>query len=149
VDPLSEQELSDIEQRAIAATPRPWKSYLEGRDHTSGDSFIQTGGDDIYLSGATAADQDFIANARQDVPRLVAAIKIGLVSREKNRWKFAKWGAAMICFGIAFNLLGVFLAMELSANTMFFSGTSSFLAFLGASLVAWDIYVTQFGRRSK
>ena len=32
-------------------------------------------GDDIELSGATKADQDFIAHARQDVPRLLDEIE--------------------------------------------------------------------------
>jgi len=32
-------------------------------------------GPDIELTGATAADQDFIAHARQDVPRLLAEIE--------------------------------------------------------------------------
>src|SRR5437899_266367 len=47
---------------------------IEGRDHTGGSSFIRTEGDDIELSGATTADQDFIAHARQDIPRLLAEI---------------------------------------------------------------------------
>ena len=32
-------------------------------------------GEDIELSGATVADQDFIAHARQDVPRLIAEVR--------------------------------------------------------------------------
>ena len=72
---MSEEEIMEIEQRCDASTPGPWKSYIEGRDHTSGDSVITTAGDDIYLSGATLADQDFIAAARQDVPRLIAEIR--------------------------------------------------------------------------
>ena len=79
-DPLTEAGLEAIEARVKACTPGPWFSYIEGRDHTSGDSFIMTGidnehGDGIYLTGATPADQDFIANARQDVPRLLAEIR--------------------------------------------------------------------------
>jgi hypothetical protein len=31
--------------------------------------------EDIELSGATVADQDFIAHAREDVPRLVAEVR--------------------------------------------------------------------------
>jgi hypothetical protein len=77
---LSEEELVEILARADAATQGPWTSYIEGRDHTSGSSFIMTGpsearGEDIELSGATTADQDFIAAAREDVPRLVAEIR--------------------------------------------------------------------------
>lgn len=70
----------ELEARALAASPGPWRSLLEGRDHTSGSSFIMTGegaarGDDIELTGATPADFDFIAHARQDIPRLVAEVR--------------------------------------------------------------------------
>lgn len=76
---LSDNELARIAARCNAASPGPWVSYVEGRDHTSGSSFIQTGtpeqrGQDIELTGATVEDQDFIASARQDIPRLIAEI---------------------------------------------------------------------------
>lgn len=76
---LSEMELDEIRRRSEAATLGPWRSFIEGRDHTSGSSFIMTGtdtnrGEDIELSGASAADHDFIAHARQDVPRLLEEI---------------------------------------------------------------------------
>lgn len=78
--PLTDVELSAIERRVAATQPGPWKSFVEGRDHTSGSSFIQTGegadrGNDIELTGATAADQDFIAAARQDVPLLLEEVR--------------------------------------------------------------------------
>jgi hypothetical protein len=41
----------------------------------SGSSFIMAEGEDIYLAGATTEDQDFIACARQDIPRLIAEIE--------------------------------------------------------------------------
>jgi hypothetical protein len=66
---------TEIERRCDQATPGPWKSYVEGRDHTSGDSFIKTGGPDIYLIGGSIEDQDFIANARQDLPMLLREVK--------------------------------------------------------------------------
>jgi hypothetical protein len=77
---ISDAELDAIEARSNAATPGPWKSYLEGRDHKSGSDFIMTGedanrGEDIELTGVSHADQDFIAAARQDVPRLVAEVR--------------------------------------------------------------------------
>jgi len=31
--------------------------------------------EDIYLTGATVADQDFIAHARKDIPKLVAEVE--------------------------------------------------------------------------
>jgi hypothetical protein len=47
---------------------------------TNGSIFIMRGEgagrhDDIELTGASVADQDFIAHARQDVPRLVAEVE--------------------------------------------------------------------------
>jgi hypothetical protein len=77
---ITTEELNVIEQRCNAATPGPWVSYVEGRDHTSGESFILRGlegnlEEDLYLTGATVADQDFIANARQDIPRLIREVK--------------------------------------------------------------------------
>ena len=72
---LTDEELQRMRQRCAAATPGPWKSYIEGRDHTSGSSFIMTSGEDIELTGATDADQDFIAHARQDLPQLLAEVQ--------------------------------------------------------------------------
>ncbi len=74
-DELTNADLDQIEARLLAATPGPWKSLVEGRDHTSGSSFIQTPASDIEPSGATAADQDFIAHARQDLPKLLAEVR--------------------------------------------------------------------------
>jgi hypothetical protein len=68
-------DMDAIRQRCIMATLGPWKSYVEGRDHDSGSSFIMTSGEDIELIGASVADQDFIAHARQDVPQLLAEIQ--------------------------------------------------------------------------
>jgi len=76
-------------RRADEATAAPWEAWVEGRDGTSGESFIRTGGmddssPDMYVtlsywegpaSLAGANDLDFIAAARQDVPRLVAEVR--------------------------------------------------------------------------
>ena len=84
---MTEQEIREIEDRCKSASPGPWKSLIEGRDIESGASFIMTGiaddeniwsdnrGEDIYLTGATKEDQDFIANARQDIPKLLSEIE--------------------------------------------------------------------------
>src|SRR5215468_9396713 len=72
---LTDEELQHMYKRCAAATPGPWKSYIEGRDHTSGSSFIMTDGEDIELTGATDADYDFIAHTRQDLPRLLAEVQ--------------------------------------------------------------------------
>jgi hypothetical protein len=100
-DRLFREQLSTIEERAAAASPGPWESFVEGRDHNSGDSFIRTGGmngdgPDLYIQhdfpdqerdvSAAIANQDFIAQARQDVPRLVAEVRRlqELVARRPN-----------------------------------------------------------------
>ena len=80
---ITMEELSAMRARIEATTPGPWTSYFEGRDHYAGDSFIQTATQDLYISaedyagggGHFCADQDFIAHARQDMPRLIAEIE--------------------------------------------------------------------------
>ncbi|MCA1372419.1 MULTISPECIES: hypothetical protein [unclassified Bradyrhizobium] len=74
-DPLTADEIEAIKARCEQATAGPWKSFIETRENISGSDFIQTEGEDIYLTGATEADQDFIAHARQDIPRLIAEIE--------------------------------------------------------------------------
>lgn len=71
---ITKTELQEILLCCQATTSGPWKSYVEGRDHTSGSSFIQTAGNDIELTGASINDQDFIASAKQDIPRLISVI---------------------------------------------------------------------------
>ena len=78
---LSDEELHLIAARVAVATPGPWTSFIEGRDHQSGSNFIMTGevgrrGQDIELIGATEADQDFIAAAREDIPRLLETVRV-------------------------------------------------------------------------
>lgn len=81
--PISGAELSAIQKRAEAASAGPWRSIVEGRDQPSGDSFIMVGLDDgqadMYVfrdrRPAAAADLDFIAAARQDIPRLIAKLR--------------------------------------------------------------------------
>jgi hypothetical protein len=87
---LTGQEILEIAARVEAATPGPWRAFIEGRDHYGGDDFIRTGGFDdgapdmyVSLSYATSElpvparsnDLDFIAAARQDIPRLLAEIE--------------------------------------------------------------------------
>lgn len=77
---ITQKDLKDLKNLLAKASAGPWVSYIEGRDHEAGDSFIMTGpasdrGEDIYLTGATNADQDFIAAARQEIPRLIAEIE--------------------------------------------------------------------------
>jgi hypothetical protein len=95
---ISENELQEIVARYEATSMAPWVPFIEGRDCESGSSFIMTGiakgehiwqaqrGEDIYLSGATNADLDFVAHARQDIPALIAEIKrLHLLLEQKNK----------------------------------------------------------------
>jgi hypothetical protein len=93
-DEISDEELAAMKARIGATTPGPWTSHFEGRDHMGGDSFIETATQDIYISaedyagggGHFCADQDFIAHARQDMPRLIAEVERlrALARRFKN-----------------------------------------------------------------
>jgi len=77
--PLSNAYLDEVRKRCDAATEGPWISFVEDRDHVAGDNFIGRGvnrrKDDLYLTGATDEDQDFIAYARQDIPLLLDEIE--------------------------------------------------------------------------
>ena len=77
---VTPEDLGRIKALVRAARPSPWVSYVEGRDHISGSSFIMVGeGDsrceDMEFSGVSHGDQDFIASARQDVPNLIAEVE--------------------------------------------------------------------------
>ncbi len=79
--------LEEIKNRYQATTIAPWVASIEGRDHESGSHFIMTGiavgedikqakrGEDFEIHGATIADLDFIAHARQDIPVLVEEVE--------------------------------------------------------------------------
>jgi hypothetical protein len=80
---VSDAELDQLRQLGASATPAPWRAMVEGRDHSSGDSFIMIGRDDdrdedMYVSRdsgpASASDLDFIAAARNFLPRLIEEI---------------------------------------------------------------------------
>ena len=77
-------DLDAIERRHRAATPGPWHSWVEGRDGSGGDTFIQRDGPDLYLSQdkegggveiPSPADHDFIAGAYQDIVALVQEVR--------------------------------------------------------------------------
>ena len=77
---LEKTAIEAIKKRLQEATAGKWVSYIEGRDHTSGSDFIMTGvggerGPDIELTGASHADQDFIAHARQDIEDLIVEVE--------------------------------------------------------------------------
>lgn len=81
---LSDEQLARLRKLAEVATPAPWRSMIEGRDHSAGDNFIMRGGDsdrrqDLYLNldGGTASptDHDFIAAARNFMVPLLDEIE--------------------------------------------------------------------------
>jgi hypothetical protein len=77
---ITEEELSEIEMRCNKSQNGPWKAFIEGRDLDSGADFIMTGeginrGEDIEPLGATKYDIDFIANSKQDIPKLIKEIR--------------------------------------------------------------------------
>ncbi|WP_406336807.1 hypothetical protein [Streptomyces sp. NBC_00203] len=90
---LSETDLDAMAKRAASASLGPWVPVLETRGATGGASCIQVDpdhaeqDDEIYVNrfiGARQvlgpdrqldADLDFIAWARQDVPRLIAEVR--------------------------------------------------------------------------
>jgi hypothetical protein len=80
---ITEADLDGLRRLSELASPAPWRAMVEGRDHTSGDSFIMVGNDgdrdeDMYISRdsgpAAAVDLDFIAAARNYLPRLLEEI---------------------------------------------------------------------------
>jgi len=85
--PINDTELDALEALAAAAVAGPWKSYVEGRDHEGGDNFIMTGGGDsdapdmyvqLYYGTRPTIDvptHDFVAAAREAVPRLLAEVR--------------------------------------------------------------------------
>lgn len=82
-DVVSDFELLALRELVAGASEGPWRAMIEGRDHESGDSFIMIGaeddrGEDMYVfrdsTPAAAADLDFIATARNVVPKLLDEI---------------------------------------------------------------------------
>jgi hypothetical protein len=77
---ITAEELNEIKTRWEFSTPGPWKAIIEGRDQTSGSHFILTGednfrGEDLEIYAGKIEDYDFIANAKQDIPKLIDEIQ--------------------------------------------------------------------------
>lgn len=80
---LDNEALERLLRLSDGGDPPPWRSYVEGRDHMSGSTFIMIGAEgdrreDLYLSRdsgpADAAFYDLIAEARNALPILIAEI---------------------------------------------------------------------------
>ena len=83
-DLIDDDDLRRLRQLDEAATPPPWRSMIEGRDHWSGDNFIMIGegeerGEDLYLRRdqlpASDADQDFVAASRNLIGPLLDEVE--------------------------------------------------------------------------
>tara|TARA_R110002020_G_C16272013_1_gene771179 strand:- start:1438 stop:1713 length:276 start_codon:yes stop_codon:yes gene_type:complete len=84
---MTESELNEIESRLNNSTKGTWIPMIEGIAHESGSDFIMTNvtnsddynnperGQDIELNGGTKEDIVFIANAKQDIQKLIAEIR--------------------------------------------------------------------------
>ena len=72
---MNDKELQTIRSRCEKATGGKWTAYIEGRNIECGSSFIQTADNDLEIIGATIADYDFIAHARQDIITLLDEIE--------------------------------------------------------------------------
>ena len=83
--PLSDQELTNLEALTESAAPAPWVAFVQ--NGLGGDSFIRLDGLDdqfppdmyIHRDGKIAPDADieFIAAARNYMPRLLAELRRG------------------------------------------------------------------------
>ena len=80
---LDDATLDRLMRLSRSGDPPPWRSMIEGRDHTSADSFIMIGPDndrreDMYVSRdsgpASPSTLDLLAEARTYLPALIAEV---------------------------------------------------------------------------
>jgi hypothetical protein len=81
-DELCDEELQRIERLVDAATAGPWISCVVGRDAQAESNCIELGSCNelgsflcVELLGSSVADQEFVASARQDIPRLLREVR--------------------------------------------------------------------------
>jgi hypothetical protein len=89
---LTQDDLNMIKERAKKATPGPW--YADD-ERWPGNENLQYWFDTHYDgvgAAATKADAEFIAHAREDIPRLVAEVerlREAIKTAERELW----WGS--------------------------------------------------------
>lgn len=80
-EPIDDDELAAVRARIDGASPGPWTAFVGSG--IGGPDFIRVGDEDAELDmyierdgePASPADLDFIAAARQDIPRLLDEIE--------------------------------------------------------------------------
>lgn len=90
---ITDAELEAIERRSAKATEGPWRKTM---DILQGGGCISTRNEDLFKSYAnpptiqTSQDCDFIASARDNVPRLVAEVRaLRRELEQEHRWRDA------------------------------------------------------------
>lgn len=77
--PITEQQLDDIETRASAATAGPWERYGQYSPHffanTSGEYLRGVGDFNFGVGEQADADEAFVRHAREDVDVLLAEVR--------------------------------------------------------------------------
>lgn len=78
--PMTDEELRVLEELLPKRESFPWRSYIEGRDFARkpGVIAIKVGPESskvVEFVGLSAEDQDFIAAARRDLPRLLTEVR--------------------------------------------------------------------------
>jgi len=71
---LTQEQIEEIRKRAEDATPGPWKVGVDGYVCNAGFYVTDTIVEDITSNIFEKEDAEFIANARQDIPALLAHI---------------------------------------------------------------------------
>jgi hypothetical protein len=69
---VTEQELKEIEARANAATKGPW---VNEKDANGFEIWVAHPNDGLVADALTLPDTEFIAHARQDIPKLIAEVR--------------------------------------------------------------------------
>ena len=75
---MTEQELSEIEARANAATPGPWdinRRYITLNGGDMGRVEYSALGPSVATDVQAMADGNFFAHAREDIPKLIAEMR--------------------------------------------------------------------------
>jgi hypothetical protein len=81
---LTDEQLAEISKRAEAATPGDWCIY-DDIDATGERAFYLETETEIIGDTRKSSDAEFIAHAREDVPKLLAEIE--RLRSESNYWR--------------------------------------------------------------